>query len=99
MKNIFSWIEVQLEWLKSFFSEENGKASSRRLLGSAIVATFIYTYIRVSLTLNRLQDISEMWLIMLSAILGFNVADWLIKLKIMKTSGEVKKETENNGNA
>lgn len=81
MKNLLSWLEVQLEWLKSFYSESDGKGSNRRLLGSLTLGAFLFSYIRTSLANQRLEDIPSTWAFLIIGILGLNIADSYLKLK------------------
>jgi hypothetical protein len=96
-RNLFSWIEVQIEWLKSFFSEPDGKGSSKRLLSAAVVTGFLIPYIKVSIEKSALSDIPMVWAITICGILGINVLDYLVKSYISKAVE--KQETKSNGNA
>lgn len=81
MKNIFAWLGVQLEWLKSFFSEDNGKGSHKRFVGTAVVAAFLFSYVKTTLNTNKLEDIPVDWMFLIIGIIGLNIYDWYIKLK------------------
>ena len=70
---MFTWINKQIEWLKQFFSDPDGQASSKRLMSFLVILAFLQSYIRVSFTTNVLQDIPMNWAFVIPAILGIGV--------------------------
>lgn len=70
------WINTQIEWIKSFLSEPiNGsgvidKGSSKRLASIAVTFTFVFVYTKVALQTQTVPDIPDMWVFILSAVLG-----------------------------
>lgn len=78
-----SWINTQIEWIKSFFSEyenQNSKASSRRLYSTAVIGCYLFSHIKTSLSTKTIPDISLNWIIIISLILGFNIVDSIFKI-------------------
>ncbi len=63
-----------LNWIKRFFEEDNGKPSSKRLWGTAIIVVFSIAYLKTVVTTQTLVDIPEMWALLLGGlILGMGV--------------------------
>jgi len=46
-------------WLQSFLSEKDGKASSRRIIELAICWSFIFSYIKVSIATQSITDVHQ----------------------------------------
>mgnify|MGYP006921376676 CR=1 FL=1 len=67
------WIAQQIEWFKSFLSEENGAGSSKRLMGFLVVLAFLFSYIKTTLISQKLEDIPLNWAFMVAAIIGLGV--------------------------
>lgn len=85
-KALGHYINIQIEWVKSFFSEpDTGKGSNKRLLSSAVVTAFLIPYFRVSLSSKHLEDIPYIWAIMIGSIIGLNIVDYLVKGYINKS--------------
>lgn len=93
MKDIIVWLNEQLEWLKSFFSEQKEvgrksvlKGSSRRISTYVLVGTFVYSYTKVATApgIIVLPDIPEIWALFLSFIIGLNLVNLYLKLKGIK---------------
>lgn len=57
-----------LNWFKSFFEEENGKASIKRLWGTGVITVFLISYLKVSITKSELADIPEMWALLIAGL-------------------------------
>lgn len=74
---IFNWLNVQWEWLKSVLSDENNKPSIRRVGSVMLIVEFLRTYDRVSWYNKKMEDIPEMWLVLLLAALGYSVIEGL----------------------
>lgn len=74
-KSLFAWIEVQLEWLKSFLSEADGKGSSKRVIGVLTVIAFLFAYIKTALVNNKVEDIPFTWALLIAGIIGLNIYD------------------------
>lgn len=86
IKGWFHWLNMQLEWVKSFLQEpatipENipTKGSSKRLISIFVVGAFLISYIKVSVLTQTIQDIPTMWSLTIGGILGLNIMDWYIK--------------------
>jgi len=69
------WLTEQWNWLKSFFSEPDGKASVKRLIGFWTIAAFLFSYVRIALATQELLDMPSNWSIMILAILGLGIVD------------------------
>lgn len=82
---LLAWINIQIEWLKSFWNEPDGKASNKRLLSTAVVTAFVIPYLKVSIYSKDLKDIPMGWAIMISSIIGLNIADYFVKGYINKS--------------
>ena len=76
-----TWLNKQLDWLKSFFGEADGKASNKRLLSTGVVTVFLIAYLKISITSATLNDIPPMWALMIATILGLNIADKLFAMR------------------
>ena len=85
VKGWFHWINIQIEWAKSFIQEPQTplmvtpKASSKRLISISVVAAFLFSYVKVSIATKTIQDIPQMWFLTIASILGLNILDWYIK--------------------
>lgn len=86
-KSIGHFINTQIEWLKSFVEEKNmpSKASSKRLISLAVSAAFLYSYVKVALSTNKIEDIPVNWMFMIAGIIGLNVLDWYLKRNSSET--------------
>jgi hypothetical protein len=78
------WINIQIEWVKSFLSEPiNGsgvidKGSSKRLAAVGVTFTFMFTYIKTALETKTIPEIPEAWIWLIGAVLGITgVVDFL----------------------
>lgn len=96
IKGWFHWLNIQLEWAKSFVQEPavvniQPKASSKRLISVSVVAAFLFSYVKVSLATKTIQDMPQMWFITIAGILGLNILDWYVKGK----SGDNNKGNQN----
>jgi len=67
------WLDKQVEWFKSFFSEPDGKASNKRLIGFSVVGAFLFSWVKTSLSTMVIQDIPINWAFLITAILGLSV--------------------------
>ncbi len=71
-----SWINAQIEWLKSFLSEpingsgEIDKGSSKRLASVSVIATFVFITIKTALKTETIPDIPDTWWFLIASILG-----------------------------
>jgi hypothetical protein len=70
---MFKWIVAQIEWLKSFLSEDNGLGSSKRLMGFLVVLAFLFSYVKTTLFNNKVEDIPINWAFTIAAIIGLGV--------------------------
>jgi len=85
-KSCGSWINCQLEWIKSFFNEpDSGKGSNKRFLSTMVVFAFLIPYYKVSLAKTYLEDIPTGWALMIGAIIGLNIADYIVKGYVNKS--------------
>ena len=76
-----NWIAKQIEWFKSFLSEENGTGSSKRLMGFLVVLAFLFSYLKTSLITQKVEDIPLNWAFMVAAILGLGVWSNIVEKK------------------
>ena len=70
---MFKWIGTQIEWLKSFLSEETGLGSSKRLMGFLVILAFLFSYVKTTLYNNKIEDIPVNWAFAIAAIIGIGV--------------------------
>lgn len=68
------WIKAQIEFIKGFFAEKDGKASNKRLIGFLVVLSFLFSYVKTSLYNMKIEDIPTNWAFLIAAILGIMVA-------------------------
>lgn len=78
---MFAWLNKQIEWVKSFLQEPNGKASSKRLFSAGVVTVFLVAYLKISILTSSLEDIPPMWAVMIAAILGLNIIDKMMQMR------------------
>lgn len=69
-----NWINEQIQWLKSFFSESDGKASIKRLISFLIAVAYLQAYVKVSIINSKLEDIPTNWSFTLLGIIGLGIA-------------------------
>lgn len=67
------WIKKQIEWLKGFWSEENGNASSKRLISFLVVLSFLYSYLKASFYTNKVEDVPMTWAMLIAGIIGLTI--------------------------
>ena len=68
-----NWFKTQIEWLKGFFSERDGKASHKRLISLSVAFTFLFSYIKTTLVNSKIEDIPINWGFLIAAILGLGI--------------------------
>lgn len=90
-----TWINKQIDWIKSFYEEESGKGSHKRLIGTFVVLAFIVPYFRVSIQTLSLTEIPVNWMIMIGTIIGLNIADYFVKGYVNKAVEEEKVKKDN----
>ncbi len=84
------WIKDQINWIKSFLSEQSngngspGKGSSKRLAAVGVTFTFMYIYIKTAITTGGIPEIPEGWRWILFIVLGVTgvgdmAKNWLAK--------------------
>lgn len=56
--------------LKEMLSEPSGKLSSKRVLSTALIITFIISYIYTVITTHTIVDIPNNWGLLIFGILG-----------------------------
>ena len=76
------YIKENIEWAKSFLSESYvngvaGKASSRRVMELAVVWTFIFSYVKVTLFSQAFAPLDWTWAVMIGGILGLKSLNML----------------------
>ena len=87
IKGWFHWLNIQIEWAKSFIQEPvtplmvTPKGSSKRVISVSVAAAFLFSYVKVSLATKTIQDMPQMWFVTIASILGLNIVDWYIKGK------------------
>jgi hypothetical protein len=87
----FAWVSIQIEWAKGFQSEpDTGKASNKRLISTAVVATFIISYLKIAIGSKELLDIPLTWAAVIGAILGLNIANYYVQNKINNSNQQGK---------
>ena len=69
------WLAEQWNWLKSFFSEPDGKASIKRLISFWVTVSFIFSYVKISLANSDITDIPMNWSIIIAGIIGLGIVD------------------------
>lgn len=80
------WLNDQVTWIKSFFSERSGKGSMKRFLSFWIVMTFMYSYFRLLDKIaienipyiTQLPDVPTNWMLLLASIIGFGILDKMV---------------------
>jgi len=77
----FKWLSKQWEWIKSIFTEPDGKTSFRRIFSAIIILEFVRVYERVSWYNKKMEDITDTWLILILTALGYSILDAWIKGK------------------
>lgn len=83
-----NWLQKQIEWIKSFFSEhkKNGeelKGSSKRVAALTVTYVFAFSYIKVALATSTIPDIPEGWRWVLLIVLGVTGFADVLKNKII----------------
>lgn len=68
------WIARQVEWLKSFISEADGKGSHKRLISVMIAWVFVFNYNRIAWSKSDLLDVPDVWAMLLAGIIGLGIA-------------------------
>ena len=69
------WLAEQWNWLKSFLSEPDGKASVKRLISAWVTVSFIFSYVKISLANSDITDIPMNWSIIIAGIIGLGIVD------------------------
>ena len=59
----------QIEWVKQFFQEDNGKASSKRLFSAVVIFVFALSYLRIAIPAEKLIDVPDIWAMLLGGII------------------------------
>lgn len=79
-----NWFTDQIEWLKSFLSDPNGKGSSKRGISIATVVVFLTAYLKLALVKTELMDIPPTWAVIILGVLGLGIYS---NTKEVKTNG------------
>ena len=74
-----SWIIKQIEWLKSIFSEDNGKGSMKRIIMAFVTTSFVLSYMKVSISTQTVLDIPMNWAMIIAGMIGLGIVDWYVK--------------------
>ena len=90
---MMKWIKDQIEWFKSLFSDDTGKASSRRIIELLVAWSFVFSYIKVSMYNQKMEDVPMTWAFLLAGILGLKTVDYYFRNKVDAT-----KNGTGNGN-
>ena len=77
---MFKWINIQMEWLKGFFQEADGKASMKRLIMFWVSFSFLQSYFRISWEIKSLTDIPQNWMFLFAGMLGLGILDKYVTL-------------------
>lgn len=100
MKN---WINTQIEWVKSFFSEQKTfgekvvlKGSSKRIAIYVLLYAFTINYAEIvkRTTGNEMPDIPPGWALFLGAIIGVNILELYVRGRLQKSVNEATKQPE-----
>ena len=70
---MIKWINDQIQWLKQFFSDPDGQASSKRLMSFLVILSFLYSYLKASFFTNTIQDIPPTWAMLIAGIIGLGI--------------------------
>ncbi|GAB4287306.1 MAG: hypothetical protein Kow0098_03660 [Ignavibacteriaceae bacterium] len=89
------WIAEQIEWVKSFFQEESGKASMKRLIQFIIAVTFLRAYYKVTMINEDIVDVPEYWMILLCASVGLGIIGNYYSKKDPNKSGNLLEKIKN----
>lgn len=92
MKTLISWIAAQIEWLKGFLQEENGKGSMKRLVMLMIAITFLNSYGKVMMINEEIVDVPINWALLLAGIIGLNILSNYMDRKNPDLPGKTLKE-------
>lgn len=76
---MIKWIALQIEWLKSFFAEPDGKGSMKRLISFFVVAAYLFSYMKTSIINLKLEDIPINWAFLIAGLLGLGTLDAWVK--------------------
>ena len=79
-----SWLRSQVDWLKGFASEKDGKASNKRLSTLLIIGVFCWSYLKIAWAAQTLLDIPTNWSLLLPTLLGLSI--WANKVAKDKDS-------------
>jgi len=95
---MFKWINMQIEWLKGFFQESDGKPSNKRLVGTIVVCSFLAAYSKTAIItaekVTAMPDIPPTWAVLIAAILSLNiVANYLSGKKKENGNGHGPSDT------
>ena len=85
---MFNWIAEQIEWVKSFLSEESGKGSSKRIMGVGVVIVFLIAYLRIALATQVIEDIPTNWALFIGSVIGLGTIDKIATGYVAKTTGK-----------
>lgn len=88
----FTWIAEQIEWIKSFLQESDGKGSMKRLVMLLISITFLNGYNKISILNEEIADVPTNWALLLASIIGLNIFANYLERKDPNLSGESLKE-------
>lgn len=83
-----NWLGTQVEWLKSFFSEFDGKASIKRFIMLMVVLSFLQAYVKTTLDTKIIVDIPQNWMFLIGGIIGLGILDKWVTFKSKGTNGQ-----------
>jgi len=81
------WLKQQVEWVKGFFQEPDGKASMKRLIMLMISAAFLSAYVKIAVGVKEMVDIPMNWAFLISGILGLGILDKYVTMRNGKGNG------------
>lgn len=89
---LFTWIAAQIDWIKSFLQEADGKGSTKRLVMLLIAVTFLISYNKISVINEEIADVPINWALLLASIIGLNIFANYLERKDPNLPGESLKE-------
>jgi len=96
--NIVKWVIAQIEWIKEFFNDNNGKPRVTAILRVLVVIYWLNALSKSVYNTNKIPELSWEWIIFLVLVIGLsNVTDLIALLKArfnMKNNDEIKTNKE-----
>lgn len=89
-----NWIGVQIDWLKGFFQEPDGKPSNKRLMGSLVITVFLVSFAKHTVITGKFEDIPMGWVLLIAAILGLNTVHAYFTGKLKNGNGHTNGDSK-----